>query len=59
MPLDTLLVVLSLGTLLAVAIFGYVSAQRTFARLESNSRKSTLAADAPSKLPPGRKPVDT
>lgn len=41
--------VLMLGTLSAGAIFGVVSAHKTQKRLENpNTRKSTLAADAPS-----------
>jgi hypothetical protein len=55
----SLVAILSLGTLLAVAIFGYMSAVATTKRLHSNKRKSTLAADAPSTLPPSVKPVDT
>ena len=55
----TIIGVLSLGTLSAVAIFAYVSSVKTADRLHSNKRKSTLAADAPSTLPPGAKPADT
>lgn len=50
---------LALGTIGAVAIFGYLSAVRTNERLHSNTQKSTLAADAPSTTPPGVKPIDT
>ena len=59
MNVEILMATLALGTLLAVTAFGYVSANRTHARLHSNRRKSTLAADAPSTLPKGVKPVDT
>lgn len=55
----TLIGVLAFGTLFAVLVFAYRSAVETQKRLESNTRKSTLAADAPSKTPPGVKPVDT
>ncbi len=50
---------LALGSIGAFAIFGYMSSVRTADRLHSNTRKSTLAADAPSTTPPGVKPVDT
>jgi len=55
----SLIVFLSFGTMLAVAVFAYVSVNATERRRHSNTRKSTLAADAPSTLPPGVKPVDT
>jgi len=51
--------VLAFGTMGAFAVFAYLSAVKTADRLHSNTRKSTLAADAPSTLPPGQKPVDT
>lgn len=51
--------VLALGTLSAGAVFAFMSAVKTAYRLHSQTRKSTLAADAPSTLPPGEKPVDT
>jgi hypothetical protein len=51
--------ILALGTIGAFAIFGYMSAVKTNDRLHSNTRKSTLAADAPSTTPPGVKPIDT
>ena len=50
---------LALLTLGGVAVFGYMSSVKTADRLHSNTRKSTLAADAPSSTPPGVKPVDT
>ncbi len=50
---------LALLTLGAVTLFAYLSSVRTEARLHSETRKSTLAVDAPSETPPGRKPVDT
>ena len=59
MDMTTLIGVLAFGTLGAVAVFAYLSAVKTADRLHSNTRKSTLAADAPSTLPPGQKPVDT
>lgn len=49
---------LALFTLGAGAVFGYLSAVKTADRLHSNTRKSTLAADAPNSTPPGVKPVD-
>ncbi len=49
---------LAFGTMGAVAVFGYLSAVRTADRLHSNTRKSTLAADAPDRVPPGQRPVD-
>lgn len=55
----TLIGVLAFGTLGAFAVFGYLSAVKTADRLHSNRKKSTLAADAPSSLPPGERPVDT
>jgi hypothetical protein len=59
MSTTILLAVLAFGTLGAGAVFGYLSSVRTSERLHSASRKSTLAADAPSTVPPGQKPVDT
>jgi hypothetical protein len=59
MGTETLLAVLAFGTLGAVTIFAYISVQRTEERRQSNTRKSTLAADAPNETPPGVKPVDT
>lgn len=56
---STLIGVLAFGTLGAVAVFGYLSSVKTADRLHSNTRKSTLAADAPNSAPPGQKPVDT
>jgi len=56
---STLIAFLSFGTMLAVCVFAYFSAVATDRRRHSNTRKSTLAADAPSTLPPGVKPVDT
>lgn len=55
----TLIGVLALGTLGAVAVFGFLSASKTADRLHSEKRKSTLAADAPSTTSPGEKPIDT
>ncbi|MFN3935980.1 MAG: hypothetical protein ACK4KW_00240 [Gemmobacter sp.] len=59
MTIHTLLPLLTFGTMLAVCIFALLSIQRTEDRRRSNTRKSTLAADAPSTTPPGVKPVDT
>lgn len=59
MSTELFLPLLTFGTLGAVCVFGYISAVRTEERRQSNSRKSTLAADAPSTLPPGVRPVDT
>lgn len=59
MDTSTLIGVLALGTLTAAAIFAYLSAVKTANRLHSNTRKSTLAADAPNSVPPGQRPVDT
>ncbi len=59
MDANILIGVLALGTLGAVAVFAYLSAVKTAERLHSNSRKSTLAADSPSTLPPGESPPDT
>lgn len=58
MGTETLLAVLAFGTLAAVAIAAYISSERTSERLHANSRKSTLAADAPDTAPPGQKPPD-
>ncbi len=58
MGLEALLGVLVFGTLGAVAVFAYISAEKTSERLHSNSRKSTLAADSPNATPPGQKPPD-
>jgi hypothetical protein len=55
----SLIGVLAFGTMGAFAVFAYLSAVKTADRLHSNTRKSTLAADAPSTVPPGQKPVDT
>lgn len=51
--------VLAFGTLGAGAVFAYISSVKTAHRLHSNTRKSTLAADAPDTAPAGEKPVDT
>jgi hypothetical protein len=59
MVTEVFLPLITFGTLIAVAVFGYVSAVKTEERRQSNTRKSTLAADAPSTTPPGVKPVDT
>jgi hypothetical protein len=59
MDTSTLIGFLAFGTLGAVAVFAYLSAVKTADRLHSHTRKSTLAADAPSTLPPGQKPADT
>lgn len=59
MDTSFLVPVLALGTIGAFAIFGYLSAVKAADRLHSNTRKSTLAADAPNKTPPGVDPVDT
>jgi hypothetical protein len=59
MSWEFLTAALAFGTLITVAVLGYISAVATQKRLHSNKRKSTLAADAPSTLPPGEKPVDT
>jgi hypothetical protein len=59
MDTSTLIGVLALTTVGAFAIFGYLSSVKTSERLHSNTRKSTLAADAPSTTSPGQKPVDT
>jgi hypothetical protein len=59
MDMTTLIGVLAFGTLGAAAVFAYLCAVKTADRLHSNTRKSTLAADAPSTLPPGQKPPDT
>jgi hypothetical protein len=59
MSWENLVVFLAFFTLLAAAIFGYLSTVATQRRLHSNKKKSTLAADAPRTLPPGEKPVDT
>jgi hypothetical protein len=55
MDLSLFLPVLTFGTLLAVAVFAFVSSVRTNQRLsDPDAPKSTLAADAPS----DGKPVD-
>jgi hypothetical protein len=59
MDTSTLVGVLMFGTLAAGAVFAYVSSVKTADRLHSNTRKSTLAADAPNTVPPGETPVDT
>lgn len=59
MSWDFLVGALAFGTLLTVAALGYIGSVATQKRLHSNKRKSTLAADAPSTLPEGVKPVDT
>lgn len=45
MGTDTIIVVLSLGTLLAFAIFALVSKKKIEDRRHSDAPKSTLAAD--------------
>jgi len=55
----SLIGILAFGTMGAFAIFAYLSAVKTADRLHSNTRKSTLAADAPDTVPPGQKPIDT
>lgn len=59
MDTSSLIGILALGTLSAGGIFAYLSAVKTADRLHANTRKSTLAADAPNTVPPGEKPVDT
>lgn len=59
METGTLIGVLAFGTLFAVLVFAYRSNIEMQKRMESDKRKSTLAADAPDKTPPGVKPVDT
>ncbi|MGY6409423.1 MAG: hypothetical protein ACXIUV_00145 [Alkalilacustris sp.] len=59
MDSTTLIGVLAFGTLFAVLVFAYRSSVETTRRLQANSRKSTLAADAPNTTPPGVKPPDT
>ena len=58
MDTSILIGVLAFGTMGAVAVFGHLSAVKTDERLHKPTKKSTLAADAPSTLPPGEKPVD-
>ena len=55
----SLIGILAFGTMGAFAVFAYLSAVKTADRLHSNTRKSTLAADAPNTVPPGQKPLDT
>lgn len=59
MTTETLIAVLAFGTLFAVLVFAYRSSVETQRRLEADTSKSTLAADAPSTTPPGVKPPDT
>lgn len=59
MDTGTLIGVLAFGTMLAVLVFAYRSNVEMQKRMESDKPKSTLAADAPSRTPPGVKPVDT
>ena len=59
MDTTTLIGVLAFGTMFAVLVFAYRSSVETTRRLNGKSRKSTLAADAPNKTPPGVKPPDT
>jgi hypothetical protein len=53
------LAIMAFGTMLAVVIFAMVNIKKTEDRRHSNTKKSTLAADAPNKTAPGEKPVDT
>lgn len=50
---------LTFATLCAVVVFALVSKNRIAERQHSNTRKSTLAADAPNTTRPGKTPVDT
>lgn len=59
MTTEILLAILAFGTLGAVVVFAYVSNIRTEERRQKATRKSTLAADAPNRTPPGERPVDT
>ena len=59
MDTSTLIGVLAFGTLFAVLVFAYRSSVEMTRRLESNTRKSTLAEDAPNRTPAGVKPPDT
>ena len=59
METTTLIGVLAFGTMLAVLVFAFRSSVETTRRLQNGSQKSTLAADAPNKTPPGVKPPDT
>lgn len=58
MGTETLLAFLAFGTLGAVVLFAWRSSTKTEQRRHENTRKSTLAADAPDSTPDGR-PVDT
>lgn len=58
MDTSTLIGVLMFGTMGSVAVFAYLSVQKTEERRQSNKPKSTLAVDAPSSTPPGVKPPD-
>jgi hypothetical protein len=55
----SLIGILAFGTLGAVAVYAYLASVKTADRLHSNTKKSTLAADAPNSTPPGEKPADT
>lgn len=60
MDANTLIAVLTFGTLLGTTIFAYRSTQEIERRRQQKiARKSTLAADAPDTTPPGVKPADT
>lgn len=59
MDTTTLIGVLAFGTMFAVLVFAYRSNIELEKRREEGKRKSTLAADAPDRTPPGVKPVDT
>jgi hypothetical protein len=57
MGIETLLAILAFGTLGAVVLFAWRSQIKTEERRHSNTRKSTLAEDAPNEV--AGKPVDT
>jgi hypothetical protein len=57
MGTETLLAILAFGTLGAVVLFAWRSQIKTEERRQSDTRRSTLAEDAPNKV--AGKPVDT
>ena len=56
--MEILVPFLAFGTIGAVIAFAWLSQIRTDERRRSESRKSTLAADAPDQVPENLRPVD-
>jgi hypothetical protein len=59
MTTEILLAILAFGTLGAVVLLAWRSSVRTEERRQQATPKSTIAQDAPNRVPAGERPVDT